>query len=336
MTGAVRIGDMDSGHGCFPPRPVITGYSKVLIEGIPASGIGDVLPPHCCGPVCHPGNLASGSTKVKIGGRALSKIGDVVSCGSFMISGSTKVRVDEAQAIPQVPDTVTLPNGETVVIPEEYKGAAAYEITYEAGRYAMFDEEEEIAATPNTLPEDAPSTSNSTPIRDDSTKQPIDTGLIPACSNIHDVDYNMPLSTHFTLASFTTNALFKHRLQAQAGFSELQLICNLQGLSQEVLEKIWVKYPNFRINSGFRTFTVGKSQHEKGQACDIQWPGISNQEYRNRAIWIRDNLIYDQLLFEHGNMIWIHISYNRNNSKQRRDVKTMFKGKFEPGIVLYY
>lgn len=338
MPGAVTIGSMCTGHGCFAPRPVITGNPKVLIEGIPASCIGDMLMPHACGPLVHPGNLASGSPKVMVSGRALSRVADLVNCGSFMATGAIKVRVDEAMPIPQVPSQVTMPDGSVVEIPPSYQGVAAYAITYEAGKYAMFDEEEEIAATPSTLREDTPVVQNTKPpVKDVTPSVPASTSTsIASCANITTIDYNMNLSTHFKLADFTTKALFKHTLQAQAGFTEKQLVCNLQGLAQEVLEKIWAQYPGFRINSGFRTFTVGKSQHEKGQACDIQWPGITNQEYKNRALWIRANCVYDQLLFEHGNMIWIHVSYNRNNPSQRKDVKTMFKGKFEPGIVLYY
>lgn len=338
MTGAVRLGDLGSGHGCFPPHNVIQGNPKVLIDGIPASTIGDALVPHCCGPVCHPGFISSGEQKVLVGGRPLAKIGDFVSCGSILVSGSLKVIVGEYQGIPQVPDTVTLESGEVVNIPEEYKGANSYAILQEAGRYALFDEPDSIEVSPSSLPEDKPKAN----VIDNPTKPPVEapapkkTPNVQDCANITGIDYEMQLSPHFKLANFSTKALFRHTIKAQAGFTEKEIICNLQGLSQQVLEKIWVQYPGFRINSGFRTFTVGKSQHEKGQACDIQWPGITNQEYKVRANWIKSNLVYDQLLFEHGNAIWIHVSFNRTRTTQRQEVKTMYKGKFEPGIVLYY
>ena len=335
-----------SGHGCFAPNVVITGNPKVIIEGKPASCIGDMLVPHACGPLIHPGNIASGAPKVIVGGRPLGIVGSMVSCGEFMAMGSIKVRINEASSIPQVPDSVIMPDGSEVIIPDEYKGLSAYEITYEAGKYAMFDEEDEIAATPSTLKDDTPksTTVNGTPksvlvdspIEDNKKQTPAATGKLSSCFTIVNVDYEFQLSTHFRLADFSTRSLFKHTIKAQAGFSEKEIICNLQGLAQEVLENIWNKYPGFRINSGFRTFTVGKSQHEKGQACDIQWPGISNQEYKVRANWIRDNIVYDLLLFEHGNAIWIHLSFNRTRDTQRKEVKTMFKGKFQPGIVLYY
>lgn len=279
-----------------------------------------------------------------VGGRPLAKIGDIVNCGSIIISGAAKVRIGEAVPVSIMPSTVTTSDGTIVNLPESYSTEAVAPLVEEAGRYAVFDDPDSIDMTPSTMSDDNPKSANGeSPVKaiPDKTANkppspPVDTPVVGDCANIKGIDYNMMLSKHFSLANFSTKALFKHAIQAQAGFTEQQIICNLQGLAQNVLEKIWDHYPNFRINSGFRTFTVGKSQHEKGQACDIQWPGITNAEYKVRAQWIRDNLIYDQLLFEHGNMIWIHVSFNRNHTKQRQDVRTMFKGEFEPGIVLYY
>lgn len=332
-----------SGHGCFPPHNVIVGNPKVLIEGLPASCIGDLLTPHCCGSLCHPGAIASGSSKVMVAGRPLAKIGDFVNCGSILITGSTKVRVEEAVPAISMPTQVTTSDGTVVKLAPSYSSEAVAPLIQSAGKYAVFDDPDSIDMTPSTIPTDKPTSKDgdtmekTTPDKtDNKITTPEPTPLVGDCSNIKTIDYNMMLSKHFSLAMFSTQSLFKHEIQAQAGFTEQQIICNLQGLAQNVLEKIWEHYPNFRINSGFRTFTIGKSQHEKGQACDIQWPGITNAEYKVRAQWIRDNLIFDQLLFEHGNTIWIHVSFNRNNATQRKDVRTMFKGKFEPGIVLYY
>ena len=144
------------------------------------------------------------------------------------------------------------------------------------------------------------------------------------------------ISQNFSIGSFTIHSLFRHSLKAQGGLSVSDIICNLKGLATNVLDPLINQYPNFRINSGFRTFTNGHSQHEKGMAADIQWSGITNREYLERAKWIAKNLIYDQLIFEHGNSIWIHISYNRTSSNQRKNVLTMKGGSYEPGLKLYY
>jgi len=42
--GVVRLGDVCSGHGCWPSRACIEASSDVLINGIPAHRVGDALP----------------------------------------------------------------------------------------------------------------------------------------------------------------------------------------------------------------------------------------------------------------------------------------------------
>lgn len=162
------------------------------------------------------------------------------------------------------------------------------------------------------------------------------------CSAVTTPDYSYSLSSRFTLGMLSKRALYSHELQAQAGLGIGEIVCNLQQLAVNILEPLAAQYPGFRINSGFRrsknpSSTSGKiSQHEKGQAIDIQWPGITPQEYKTRAQWCRDNLPYDQLIFEHGNSVWIHLSFNRSVSKQRKQVLTMYREQYTPGITLYY
>ncbi len=58
------------------------------------------------------------------------------------------------------------------------------------------------------------------------------------------------------------------------------------------------------------------SQHITGEAADFYVPGIDNLTV---AIWIRDNLVFDQLILEYyqgGNSGWIHVSYSDSNRKQ--------------------
>jgi hypothetical protein len=149
-------------------------------------------------------------------------------------------------------------------------------------------------------------------------------------------DPNFQLSTNIKLVDLTTGTVFPHSLVAQHGLTELQLVCNLKALASNPLEAVCAKYgkpPKF--NSGFRTGD-GKSQHERGQACDIQWPGISHTEYLTRAQWIRDNVNFDQLILEHGNTLWIHVSWNKDSVQQRKSVITMFQGQYTQGLTLHY
>lgn len=93
MPFAARIGNSCSGHGCFPPRMIITGNPKVIIQGMPAATVGDTLLPHACGPNIHSGNIASGSSKVFISGLPAARIGDIISCGSIIMTGANKVNI---------------------------------------------------------------------------------------------------------------------------------------------------------------------------------------------------------------------------------------------------
>ena len=87
----VSIGDLCTGHGCFPPRENITGEPTVLINGKPAHRVGDLWNLHNCGPAVHAGVQVSGSQTVFQGGRPLCRIGDLVDCGSVMAMGSPNV-----------------------------------------------------------------------------------------------------------------------------------------------------------------------------------------------------------------------------------------------------
>jgi uncharacterized Zn-binding protein involved in type VI secretion len=91
MAAAARIGDICSGHGCFPPRAG-SGGSSVLVNGIPAHKEGDPWLPHCCPKQgCHPSNISSGSGSVNINGSAAARIGDSIACGSTIAQGSSNV-----------------------------------------------------------------------------------------------------------------------------------------------------------------------------------------------------------------------------------------------------
>lgn len=147
------------------------------------------------------------------------------------------------------------------------------------------------------------------------------------------------LSPNFTLGMVSSKCVFPYRVAAQCGFSLADIVCNLKSLAVNILEPLRAHYPNgFRVNSGFRIGS-GASQHNRGQACDIQWQGISNQEYLARAQWVRSNLPFDQLIMEHSpntHSIWLHVSYNRSLGKQRGDVRTMIAGRYPKGLKVYY
>lgn len=91
MPPVARLGDICTGHGCFPPRPNISGSPNVFANMIPVHRQGDAWAVHCCPPPCHAGVLARGAPTVFANNRQVGRIGDPVSCGSLVATGSPNV-----------------------------------------------------------------------------------------------------------------------------------------------------------------------------------------------------------------------------------------------------
>ena len=89
MPGACRQGDVCTGHGCFPSRPNSSWSANLFINGLLSHRQGDSWQVHCCLVVCHGGVLASGSSNTFVNGKQQGRIGDPVSCGSSVATGSS-------------------------------------------------------------------------------------------------------------------------------------------------------------------------------------------------------------------------------------------------------
>jgi hypothetical protein len=122
-------------------------------------------------------------------------------------------------------------------------------------------------------------------------------------------------------------------------------IGNLKVLCEKVLQPVRDHFgKGVKVNSGFRHPDVNQkvggsrtSDHTRGQACDIEIPGVPNAEL---AEWIRDNLEYRQLILEFytpgvPDSGWVHVSYVAEDNKKevltatRKDGKTVYL----PGLV---
>lgn len=109
---------------------------------------------------------------------------------------------------------------------------------------------------------------------------------------------------------------------------------NLTLLSKEIFEPIreYFGVPIF-ISSGYRSKLLNKSiggslssQHCSGEAIDIDMDGtkILNAQIFH---WIKDNLNFDQLIWEFGtdkNPDWVHVSYE-STGKQRNQILKAIK-----------
>lgn len=97
MPKAVRLGDISTGHPhCYPSRPNTEASSDVLINGRGAHRLGDAWAVHgaCDDHSPHGGSAAGGSPNVYVNGKALCRIGDPISCGDTMATGSDDVIVN--------------------------------------------------------------------------------------------------------------------------------------------------------------------------------------------------------------------------------------------------
>ncbi len=93
MPGAVRFGDICSGHDGYPPRANDQASTNVFINGLGAHRVGDSWKKHCKSS-CHIGYQKTGSPNVFVNNKSLARIGDDITCGSTNASGSTNVMVN--------------------------------------------------------------------------------------------------------------------------------------------------------------------------------------------------------------------------------------------------
>lgn len=94
MTGCVRVGDWNSGHGCWPPSPAILGTAPtVFVNGLQPIMNGDMFLVHACPmpPNAHvPHGIATTAT-VFFDGNRPCQIGDPTDCAAVIITGSSNV-----------------------------------------------------------------------------------------------------------------------------------------------------------------------------------------------------------------------------------------------------
>lgn len=95
MTAIARLGDISTGHGCFPPTEMVTTpIKKTYINGVLA-GAADPscqFEAHTCGTVTHTRAerypLPKSGTKTFIEGYPIAVIGSDIACGDAIAQGS--------------------------------------------------------------------------------------------------------------------------------------------------------------------------------------------------------------------------------------------------------
>jgi hypothetical protein len=147
--------------------------------------------------------------------------------------------------------------------------------------------------------------------------------------NLKDYPDDLQLSTYFNLGQLSNkSALPQTRVIAQRGLTKGQIVCNLKLLAVNALDPIKKKYPDMYVSNAFRLpegASAGRSQHEIGQAADIQFNSANKDKklYYDIVLWIKDNVPYDQLLLEYKTtgtrLPWIHITFNSNGNRPPSD-----------------
>jgi zinc D-Ala-D-Ala carboxypeptidase len=148
----------------------------------------------------------------------------------------------------------------------------------------------------------------------------------------------MNLTKNFTLEEMTkSETALRHDIDNTPNEQEISA---MKLLAEKVLQPVRDHFgKGVKVNSGFRNQDVNQkvggsrnSDHTRGQACDIEIPGVPNAEL---AEWIKDNLEYNQLILEFytpgvPDSGWVHVSYiPEDNKKQvltatKKDGKTVY------------
>jgi zinc D-Ala-D-Ala carboxypeptidase len=123
------------------------------------------------------------------------------------------------------------------------------------------------------------------------------------------------------------------------------VIANLRTLCEKILQPVRVAYgKGVKVNSGYRSPDVNAavggsrtSDHTKGQAADIEIPGVANYDLAKHIV---DNYKFTQVILEFytpgiPDSGWVHVSYDPANLKcqvltaMRENGKTVYK----PGLI---
>ena len=146
----------------------------------------------------------------------------------------------------------------------------------------------------------------------------------------------MKLSEHLDLSEVVRSESAKRK-----GISNMptaEHIANFKLLAEKIFEPVRT---HFRcpiiISSGYRSKELNAaiggsltSQHCSGEAIDIDMDGTPNG-ITNRMVfdYIKDNLSFDQLIYEFGdinNPDWVHVSYESTGTQRKQVLRASRSG----------
>ena len=145
----------------------------------------------------------------------------------------------------------------------------------------------------------------------------------------------MQLTNNFSLAEMVkSDTALRHDMDNTPGEAE---IANLKTLCEKVLQPVRDYFKTgVKVNSGYRHPEVNAkvggsktSDHCRGQAADIEIPGVPNADL---AQWITENLDFTQVILEFytqgvPDSGWVHVSYDPENLKKQALTAVKQNGK---------
>lgn len=135
----------------------------------------------------------------------------------------------------------------------------------------------------------------------------------------------MNLSKNFTLDEMLESQTARRKVIQEQFTPSENVKENLRKLCVNVLQPLRDKLGKpIHVTSGYRCKRLNKaiggavnSQHTEGKAVDLQGIGITNKELFD---YIKDNLEYDQILWEYGTKeepAWVHVSYDDKRMRKQ-------------------
>jgi len=330
MASNARLGDLWVGICCCHSNPTCIPMTGYIIGGSPnvnsANAKDARLSDLTIGACGHTGYIISGSPTVIANSLGKARLGDQVhGCNiGRVVTGAANVQVCTGGA-PFTPISFTKFQDRVIVHTEVDFGNVDDDADTDDG-LNIYPRIPSVNGVPIRQPTDEEvqrsaelDQSPTTTVEDSTGDAQIDVTPPTTCTDVPDLAPNdFQLSTNFILSDLSTKtAISKTRVIAQNGLTVQDIVCNLQAWAENIGEALSTQYgrAELLVTSGFRV-GPGRSQHDKGQAADLQYPNLDNQGIYNIAIWIRDTLSFDQLILEYGgNNPWIHVSFNRQGNR---------------------
>ena len=138
----------------------------------------------------------------------------------------------------------------------------------------------------------------------------------------------MRLTEHFTLEEMVkSQTALRKGLDNNPDAEQLEALVDLCEYVLEPIRKHWSR--PVIVSSAFRAPAVNKaigskdtSQHTKGQAADIEIPGVDNLDLYH---WIGQSVEFDQLILEFYSgepaSGWVHVSYVSRETNRRERLR---------------